>query len=150
MAQFRHILLADDDKDDATLFYDVLEEFPLSTYLVTVPNGEKLMLLLNETKEPLPDILFLDRNMPRNNGIDCLTEIRQTGRLKQLPVIFFTTSYKPDVVNLLYKKGAQYYIRRPNNFGQLKKVIHLALTLTEQSGILQPPKEKFVLPPPSF
>lgn len=145
MAHFRHILLAGDDKDDTTLFFDVLKELSLFTHFVTVSDGEKPMELLNETKEQLPDILFLDLTMPRKNGFDCLSEMRQTERLKQLPVIIFTTSYEPDVVNLLCKKGVQYYIRKPNNFEQLKKVIHLALTLTEQTGISKPPKEKFVL-----
>jgi hypothetical protein len=57
LAHFRHILLAGDDKDDTTLFFDVLKELSLFTHFVTVSDGEKPMELLNETKEQLPDIL---------------------------------------------------------------------------------------------
>ena len=141
----RHILLADDDKDDGILFKDVLEELPLSTRLTTVFNGEQLMQLLNETKEQLPDILFLDLNMPRRNGFDCLSEIRQTEKLKSLSVVIFSTSFESEVVNLLYKNGAQYYIRKPNSFAQLKKLIHQALILTAKTNSGYPTKEKFVL-----
>jgi CheY-like chemotaxis protein len=141
----RHILLADDDKDDSILFQDILDELPLSTHLTTVYNGEQLMKLLNETKEQLPDILFLDLNMPRKNGFDCLSEIKQSEKLKLLSVVIFSTSYEPEVVNLLYKNGAEYYIRKPNSYKQLKKLIHQALILTEKSNIENPLKEKFVL-----
>jgi CheY-like chemotaxis protein len=141
----RYILLADDDKDDSILFQDILDELPLSTHLTTVFNGEQLMQLLNETKEQLPDVLFLDLNMPRKNGFDCLSEIKDSEKLNSLSVIIFSTSYEPEVVSLLYKNGAHYYIRKPNSYGQLKKLIHQALILTEKTNIEYPLREKFVL-----
>jgi CheY-like chemotaxis protein len=144
LSDITHILLADDDKDDNILFQDVLEEVILTTQLTTVNNGEQLMQLLNE-KEELPDILFLDLNMPRKNGFECLSEIKRSERLKHIPVIIFSTSYEPETVNLLYNKGAQYYIRKPNDFAQFKKIIYQALTLTGQTDISQPPREMFVL-----
>ena len=141
----RHILLADDDSDDSILFQDILDELPLSTHLTTVINGEQLMQFLNESKEPLPDVLFLDLNMPRKNGFDCLSEIKSSEKLKLLTVVIFSTSYEPEVVNLLYKHGARYYIRKPNSYKQLKKLIHYALILTEKAQIENPLREKFIL-----
>lgn len=141
----RHILLADDDQDDNILFQDILDELSLSTHLTTVSNGEQLMQFLNETKEQLPDVLFLDLNMPRKNGFDCLLEIKRSEKLKLLSVIIFSTSYDPEIVSLLYKNGAQYYIRKPNSYAKLKNDIHHALTLTEKSNIEYPLREKFVL-----
>jgi CheY-like chemotaxis protein len=145
LVQTRHILLADDDKDDSLIFQQILEELPISTHLANVYDGEQLLKLLNDVKEPLPDILFLDLNMPRKNGLECLSAIKQNEKLKGLPVIIFSTSYEPEIVNRLYKNGAQYYIRKPNDFAQFKKVIYQALTLTEETVISQPPREKFVL-----
>lgn len=141
----RHILLADDDKDDSLLFQEVLDELPLSTHLTTVFNGEQLMQLLNETVEQLPDVLFLDLNMPRKNGFDCLLEIKHSEKLKLLSVIIFSTSYEPEVVSLLYKNGAQYYIRKPNSYMQLKKIIYQALNLTAKTDIEYPLQDEFVL-----
>ena len=69
----RQILLADDDKNDQLLFKEALEELPVTTHLASVENGEQLMQLLNDGKELLPDILFLDLNMPRKNGFTCLS-----------------------------------------------------------------------------
>jgi CheY-like chemotaxis protein len=144
LSNTRLILLADDDKDDNILFQEVLEEIPLPTQLATVNNGEELMQLLNN-KEQLPDIIFLDLNMPRKNGFECLSEIKRTERLKHIPVIIFSTSYEPETLNLLYKNMAQYYIRKPNDFTQFKEIIYQTLTLTAQADISQPIREKFVL-----
>jgi CheY-like chemotaxis protein len=140
----KNILLADDDKDDNILFQEILDELDLATQLETANDGEHLMQLLNE-KELLPDILFLDLNMPRKNGFECLSEIKRAEKLKRLPVIIFSTSFETEAINLLHKNGAHYYIRKPNDFTQFKKIIYQALTLTLQKDILQPSREKFVL-----
>jgi CheY-like chemotaxis protein len=140
-----NILLADDDTDDCIFFENALGELLLSTNLTTVYDGAQLMqLLTNETNE-LPHILFLDLNMPRKNGFECLSEIKQNKKLKNLPVVIFSTSFEQEVVNLLYKNGAQYFIRKPALFLQFKKIILYTLTLILQENISQPTKEKFVL-----
>jgi CheY-like chemotaxis protein len=146
---FHSILLADDDTDDCLLFTDALKDLPLATQLTTVRHGEELMSLLRATKE-VPDLLFLDLNMPRKNGFECLTEIKQSEKLRTIPVIIFSTSFEPDIVNLLHKNGARHYICKPNTFEQLVEVIHRAITVTLQENHLSHiPREEFVLSPES-
>ncbi len=140
-----NILLADDDTDDCIFFKKALSELVIPISLIAVHDGEQLMhLLINETPE-LPHILFLDLNMPRKNGFECLTEIKLNNKLKQLPVIVFSTSFEQEMVNLLYKNGAQYFIRKPSEFLQFKQIILQALTLIVQGDITQPDRENFVL-----
>lgn len=103
--------------------------------------------LESNVSENLPDILFLDLNMPRKNGIECLTEIKQTEDLKDLPVIIFSTSLDMTIVDQMYEKGATYYIRKPGDFSKLKKVIGNALTVTAENNYKQPSKEHFILQP---
>ena len=86
-----NVLLADDDIDDRYFFDKVLKSLPVRTELATVEDGEKLMSYLAENSEKLPDILFLDLNMPKKNGSECLVEIKQDERLKKLPVIIYST-----------------------------------------------------------
>lgn len=139
------ILLADDDTDDCAFFEEALAELTISTKLTAVHDGEKLMQLLNEEKPTLPHILFLDLNMPRKNGFECLAEIKLNKKLKALPVIILSTSYEQEVVNLLFQNGAQYFIRKPSAFVQFKKIILYVLTLLNEHGVTQPTKEHFVL-----
>lgn len=141
------LLLADDDQDDRLFFEEALEELALSVQLTTVADGEQLMQHLEDGNARLPTVLFLDLNMPLKNGFECLIAIKSDEKLKDLPVIIYSTSFDQDTVNLLYDHGAQHYIRKPSEFSQLKKVIHTALTLLAQSFSRQPEKEKFVLQP---
>jgi len=131
----KYILLAEDDEDDCFLFKNALEDLPLTFRLITVQNGEELMLLLNDSSRPLPDVLFLDLNMPRKNGFECLKEIRGNETLNQLPVIIFSSAYAPDIVDQLYKDGAQYYVRKPDDISQYKKVIYQSLHLKHKNLI---------------
>ena len=103
------------------------------------------MQFLTDEKNELPNILFLDLNMPRKNGFECLSEIKLSEKLKLLPVIVFSTSFEQEVVNMLYQNGAQYFIRKPSEFSQFKKIIQQSLTLVAQGDISQPTKENFVL-----
>jgi CheY-like chemotaxis protein len=140
-----NILLADDDIDDCIFFKRALAELIMPTHLITVHDGEQLMhLLINEITE-LPHILFLDLNMPRKNGLECLLEIKLSEKLKKLPVIVFSTSFEQEVVNGLFKHGAQYFIRKPPEFLQFKKIIQHSLTFVAQGSISQPNRENFVL-----
>ena len=91
----------------------------------------------------LPHILFLDLNMPRKNGFECLSEIKHNNKLKDLPVVIFSTSFEQEVVNLLYKNGAQYFIRKPSVFLQFKEIILHALLLVMDRKYFQLDKRKF-------
>jgi CheY-like chemotaxis protein len=141
-----NILLADDDMDDCIFFKEAVEDMQLPTQLSTLHDGEQLMQHLNNETNSLPDVLFLDLNMPRKNGFECLSEIKQSNKLKELPVIVFSTSFEQEVVNMLYKNGAQYFIRKPSEFAQFKKIIHQTITtLLGPQNILQQTRENFVL-----
>src|SRR5580698_1127062 len=96
-----NIMLADDDPDDRYFFEEALRDFPLPTQLTVVHDGEQLIQLLTNEVNELPHILFLDLNMPRKNGFECLSEIKTSEKLKQLPVIVFSTSFEQEVVNML-------------------------------------------------
>lgn len=128
-----NILLADDDQDDRLFFKQALNELALETNLTTVNDGEELMNYLSAEQEHFPDVIFLDINMPRKNGPECLSEIKQNKKLSGIPVIMFSTSNAWDTINLLFKSGAHVYIHKPSDFSQLKQVIHHALPLAAEN-----------------
>lgn len=136
------LLLADDDEDDCLFFKEALGELPISSQLTTVYNGEQLMQLLTNTTGKLPDALFLDLNMPRKSGYECLSEIKLDPKLKQLPVIVLSTSFEQTEVEQLCANGAQLCIRKPAEYAQLKGLIQQALTLLVKPRNLQPAGEQ--------
>lgn len=139
-----NILYADDDIDDCNFFKAAVETLPISAHLTTVNDGEELMNYLSENAEHLPHVLFLDINMPRKNGYECLSEIKHNEKLKDLPVVMFSTLNSQDKVSILFKTGADIYIHKPGNFAQLVQVIHHAIPLAAEN-IFSNGKMKYIL-----
>jgi CheY-like chemotaxis protein len=140
-----HILLADDDADDCLFFKEALDELPVSASLAMVNDGAQLMEYLESS--PLPDLLFLDLNMPKKTGFECLTEINQKKNLKEIKVIIFSTHIDPETLKLFHARGAHYFIRKPTEFAQLKKVISNALQQATVSPAQGAPDKIIVIKP---
>jgi len=147
MKQIRNktIFLADDDADDCLLFEDALREVASDTTLTTALDGMELMDILDERVPPPPDMIFLDLNMPRKNGFECLTEIRTDQKLKKIPVIIFSTSAQPEFIEKVYQSGANRYIRKPSSFEELRKAIKEMLAIDWDTNNKVPPRENFYL-----
>lgn len=124
----KHILLADDDDDDRLLFTEVLEEISLDAQVTAAHDGDHLMKIL-QSSNALPDVVFLDLNMPMKNGIECLEEIRLNERFKNLPVVILSTSAYPGTIERAFEIGAHLYVRKPSDFDSLKNVIQRALSI---------------------
>ena len=139
-----NILLADDDKDDRFFFARALKELPIRTKLVTVTDGEKLMQYLDKNIDTLPDALFLDLNMPRKNGAECLEAIKSNKALKDFPIIIYSTSLNDSIADVLYQKGAHYYMRKCD-FIDLVKQLQKILTLLTEKKFKRPSRDKFML-----
>lgn len=138
------ILLADDDTDDRFFFSKALQTLPIPTHLEVVMDGIKLMEYLHKNAERLPDVLFLDINMPRKNGSECLIEIKEDEKLKELPVVMYSTSLHTDIADLLYKWGAHFYVQK-TDFKELKKILLHILTLMAEKKFARPSRAEFVV-----
>lgn len=136
-------LLADDDADDRELFTEAVALVDAAAKVETVDDGEKLMQRLKDSFS-LPDFIFLDLNMPRKNGIECLREIRQYEFLKRIPVLIYTTSLNTRDVDQTFELGAYGFIQKPNSFEKIKEVVKKVLTsdFKEDMPVI---KEKFIL-----
>jgi CheY-like chemotaxis protein len=127
-----NVLLADDDEDDRLFFREAFEEIKIKTSVKTVNDGEELMHLLARDGNELPHILFLDLNMPRKSGIDCLIEIKRSDHLKDIPVAIYSTSASEEDIEDTFVKGANVYIKKPSDFRTLKKILEEVITINWQ------------------
>ncbi len=117
------IMLADDDESDRLNFKDALEESKISNTLLMLHDGVALMDYLLREDAPLPYLLFLDLNMPRKNGLECLREIKKHPRLANIVIAIYSTSSSEKDIQETYLCGANVYIKKPNDFGVLKQVL---------------------------
>lgn len=144
----RYILLVDDDPDEHLLFEDALKEIEDAPKLSYAGDGQQLMQFLNDEKAELPAIIFLDLNMPRMNGFECLQEIRKSSKLNKIPVVIFSTTSQTQAIDKVYEQGANYYIRKPNTFPMLKEVIERMLEIDWNSSAgTHPSKDNFIVNP---
>ncbi len=114
------ILLIDDDDDDQLIFRDALKETLFSCECLVADNGLEALAMLDGEKK-LPDMIFLDLNMPLMNGVEFLKRIKQHAVYKLIPVIIFSTSNSPDDREKLPKLGANRIITKSADFSQLKE-----------------------------
>ena len=140
-----HILLADDDDDDRLFFKEAIEEVTLKTVVTTVKDGVELMNVLAQPDAHLPNLVFLDLNMPRKNGMECLTEIRRNNKLKDLTVAIYSTSAFDKDIEKAFNTGANMYIRKPNDFDTLKNILAKVININWQHHTLGLNKENFLL-----
>lgn len=143
-----HILLADDDASDRFFFGMALKEITTQTQLTTVEDGEKLMNYLKNNSVNLPHVIFLDLNMPRKTGNECLLEIKNDEKLKEIPIVIYSTSLYEEVAEILYRNGANYYLKKCS-LDELPGYIQKTLSFLSENPA-QPSKDKFILNSRSF
>ena len=140
-----NIYLADDDEADCLLFKEALAALPVTANLTIVHNGEQLLNLLSQDGNVLPDVLFLDLNMPRKNGFAALGQIKRDEKLLNLPVIVFSSENDQEKVKVVFRNAAHYYIQKPTKFSELKKVIYKALSIIAEGNAPLPKQTNFML-----
>ena len=135
------IMLADDDSDDRDLFTEAVNEHVAD--VDSVWNGVQLMKVLHQ-KEELPDLIFLDLNMPEKGGKECLSEIRRDEKLRNLPVLIYSTSSSKRDIDETYELGANRYVTKPISYSHLKKTVRELLELEPEEIQARPERSQFV------
>ena len=138
-----NILLADDDDDDRAFFKECLTSINTPTQLISVKNGDRLMDYL--ANGLLPDIIFLDINMPRKSGLDCLREIRAESRYNHIPILMFSTSSHLKDIDEAFSMGANLYIPKSEFFKDEAQAVASIFSVEWKKKLLTRDKNKFVL-----
>lgn len=141
-----HLLLADDDIDDCEFFKDAIDEISKPVNLTILNNGVELMEFLSSHPNH-PNMIFLDLNMPRKSGMECMAEIKAIDTLSHIPIIIYSTSLDTTVMNSLYQMGAHHYIQKPAEFTHIKNVIQKTIALFENNLLPLRTRDTFVIQP---
>ena len=120
------VLLAEDDEDDVHLFKTVLAELNQDILVTVTTDGNLLMAFLNQAST-LPEMIFLDLNMPYKNGFECLSEIRGNEKWNSIKIFVLSTSTRPQHIEDSYKGGADLYLAKPTSYTQFKNMIEKCL-----------------------
>lgn len=124
----RHVLWADDDMDDLMLMRHVLQDLGDEYHIAEVHNGQEALDYLQGAKkgENLPCLIILDMNMPVLDGKETLTRLKKDEILREIPVVFFTTS-NSQIDKLYCKHHGVEMITKPPQYANLKEAVHKLL-----------------------
>lgn len=140
-----NICLADDDEDDRLFFTDAFGELKINTKVNTFNDGVELMNYLNDSESILPNVLFLDLNMPKKNGVECLLEIKKNEKLNDIAIAIYSTSSSEEHIEETFINGANIYIKKPNDFDTLKKILLNVVTINWQYHTSGLNKDNFLM-----
>jgi DNA-binding NtrC family response regulator len=121
------LLIVDDDADDRMLFIEAVKEIDDDIECMSANDGQQALELLRNDVHSIPDLIFLDISMPRLSGKKCLSEIKKTERLKDIPVIIYTTSKDVEESKELKKMGAFHFISKPSNPEEIYYLVSFAV-----------------------
>ncbi|MAQ75073.1 MAG: response regulator [Aquimarina sp.] len=116
------VVLAEDDYDDIELFTKAILEISPNVSIDVTRDGMELIDRLNNIDKKLPDIIFLDLNMPAIDGFDSLKLIRINEKFDTIPIVIFTTSNRYADIKNAYTNGADFYIQKPNSYKDLFEI----------------------------
>jgi CheY-like chemotaxis protein len=120
------VVLADDDQDHGLLFKMVLKQVDPSKTLYIIKDGDSLLQSL-ETQ--VPDLLFLDLNMPCKSGLECLQDIRENLHLTELPIVVYSSSTHMTDIQKSYLHKADLYMVKPFNSFHLRNALESILSM---------------------
>ena len=126
--QIKNVLLAEDDEEDVLLFNTVLSELNKEIIVSVATDGNELITFLKQATT-LPEMIFLDLNMPHKNGFECLTEIRGNEKWNNIKIVILSTSSQPQQIETAYKGGADLYLAKPVSYTQFKNMLEKCLNL---------------------
>lgn len=118
----KRFLLIDDDQDDHEILIAALNEIDESIVCQIALNGEDGLHKL-DSQSYHPDVIFLDLNMPGMTGFQVLKEIKGSVRLKNIPVVIFSTSTNPKDINETRSMGAFTFITKPSHYNDLRDIL---------------------------
>ena len=122
------ILLVEDNLGDARLTREALKEGKVYNNLHWVKDGVEALDFLHQRGKhkdaPKPDIILLDLNLPKKNGLEMLDEIKNTADLKAIPVVILTTSEAEPDINKSFDLSANCYITKPIDVERLTMVLN--------------------------
>jgi len=126
----RNVLLVEDLEDDVFLLQRAFKKAEIPAHLRILNDGESAIRYLkgeppyeNRKLFPLPELIILDLKLPKKNGFEVLTWIRQQPKLKHIPVLILSSSDVHPDVNRAYQLGANSFLVKPFAIEKLQEMI---------------------------
>jgi CheY-like chemotaxis protein len=126
-AMSKTAILIDDDRDDLEFLEEAIKQVDHSVKCIPYLFCDDALRKILNDPSLVPNYIFIDMNMPRWNGNQCLKELRNDPKLKNVPITMLSTSMPPPVAEVLKENGANFTFEKPKNFDDYEQILKLIL-----------------------
>lgn len=130
--EFLTAILVDEDEGNLIFFKSVFKDLKISVKVQCFSNGEDLMEYLNSEDVHIPEILFMKLEIFRKSSLECLEEIKMDFRFSNMVTAIYSSQLPEEDIEEVFVKGANIYIRKPEAYDALKKILTEVITINWQ------------------
>jgi len=132
MKESKKCLIIDDDLDDQEIFLMCVKKISNEINCITANDGVEAVSMLMSNTEYIPDYIFIDVNMPKLNGIDCLKILKNIQRLKYAKIFMYSTTSERTVLAKSKEFGADDFIIKPSSTSELKEKLSIIFEIVSE------------------
>lgn len=135
MGRTKSCLIIDDDPDDQEILLMCIRKINRDIKCIAVSNCVEAIILLASDRDFTPDYIFLDVDMPKMSGIDCLKQLKKIERLKGTKILMYSTTSDGQVLNESKRLGANDFIVKPTKTSELKEKLYNIFKLASEINV---------------
>ena len=143
--EYLNVILVDSNEGNRFFFKKIFKDLKIGIKILTFENGEELMNYLNCQQVLIPEILFMEKDIPKKSSLDCLEEIKSVIRFDQMVITIYSKYLSPDEEENIFVKGANIIMEKPDNYVDLKKVLSEIITINWQYHTSGLNKNNFIM-----
>ena len=122
MKETKVIYLADDDQDDRFFLKQAIKAANAATEIIEVENGLELLSLFKLPANTPASLILMDMNMPKMNGLETITALREELGISDIPVVMISTSSNTALIEQAYEAGADSFITKPSTYEEFNEL----------------------------
>lgn len=143
--EYLNVLLADSNEGNLVLIKNILQDLKIEINARDFYNGKDLMEYLNSRETIVPEIIFMSYDLPGKNSLECLDAIKADLRFSNIILLVYSEFLPEELIEEIFIRGANIYMRKPDNYQELKKVISEAITVSWQYHTSGLNKDYFIM-----
>jgi response regulator RpfG family c-di-GMP phosphodiesterase len=143
--EYLNVILVDDDEGNIVFFKNILKELKIGIKVQAFQNGSDLLEYLNSEDALVPEILFMDFDIPKKNALECLQEIKENFKLENMVTAVYSSNLSEAEVENIFVNGGNIFMKKPNDYSALKKVVSEIITINWQYHTSGFNKDNFIM-----
>lgn len=143
--EYLNVVLKDHDEGNHIFFSTIFQDLKIDIKFQAFFSEADLMQYLNRKSAPVPDVLFMNYDMPENDALDCLDEIKSNERYSTMTVAVYSEQISSAEEEEIFVRGANVFMRKPALYQDLRKRVNEIMAVSWQYHTCGLNKDNFIM-----